>query len=343
MFNKQVVLVVGAGASHDKYGLPLGGQLASGIASDTNFYFEHIVNRPTRGDADLFDEVIYSKFGHDRAKLDLYTAAGHRLSAALGSTISVDDALYQLSDYPEAVQLGKICIMRSILKAERNSNLKLQYERGQPKLDSGRDGWIEQLFSIAITGFKLSEIKYAFKRVTFINFNYDRCIEHYLFWSLQRLGLTVDDASETIQNLNIIRPYGTLGSILDGTPSFLQFGAVPRSDPLDMIKRIRTFTESEALHDKEKLSTALVDASLIIFLGFGFHHQNMKLLTLSPNLQLRRAKVLATVFGVHDANLPELKSTIHAALRVEDIVETHAMTAAEILQKLRMKIDIAAG
>ena len=125
MFNRQVVLVVGAGASHDKYGLPLGGQLASGIANDTNFYFEHIVNRPTRGDAVLFDEVIYRKFSHDRARLDLYTDAGHKLSAALGSTISVDDALDQLSDYPEAVQLGKICVMRSILKAERESVLKI--------------------------------------------------------------------------------------------------------------------------------------------------------------------------------------------------------------------------
>jgi hypothetical protein len=123
MFNKQVVLVVGAGASHDKYELPLGGKLASGIAEATNFMFGHIANRPTQGDADLFDEVIYRKFSHDRAKLDLYTDAGHKLSAALGSTISVDDALYQLSDYPEAVQLGKICIMRSILKAERESAL----------------------------------------------------------------------------------------------------------------------------------------------------------------------------------------------------------------------------
>src|ERR1700743_2999047 len=66
----------------------------------------------------------------------------------------------------------------------------------------------------------------------------------------------------------------------------------------DLINRIRTFTESDALHDKEKLSSALVDASLIAFLGFGFHPQNLKLLALSPIQQLRKAKVLATVVGV---------------------------------------------
>jgi hypothetical protein len=94
MFNKNIVLVVGAGASFDKYGLPLGGQLASSIANDTNFEFGPYVNRPTRGDADLFDSVIYRNFSHDRAKLDLYTDAGHKLTAAIGSTISVDDALH---------------------------------------------------------------------------------------------------------------------------------------------------------------------------------------------------------------------------------------------------------
>jgi|ERR1700722_347809 len=342
MFNKQVVLIVGAGASHDKYGLPLGGHLASGIANDTNFEFGQYANRPIRGDADLFDSVIFRKFRDDRVKLDLYTAAGHKLSAALGSTISVDDALYQLSDYPEAVQLGKICIMRSILKAERESMLKIQ-ANGQPDSDAGRDGWIEQLFSMAITGFKLNEIKHAFKRITFINFNYDRCIEHYLFWSLQRLGLTGDDASDTIQHLNIIRPYGTLGSIVTGAPSFLKFGSSPPSDPFDMIDRIRTFTESDVLHDKEQLSGALLGAALIVFLGFGFHAQNLKLLTLSPNQQRRRAKVLATVFGVHPANLTELTPKLGSALRLDESVETYTMTASELLQKLRMKIDIAAG
>jgi len=111
-----------------------------------------------------------------------------------------------------------------------------------------------------------------------------------------------------------------------------------------MINRIRTFTESDVLHDKEKLSSALHGASLIAFLGFGFHPQNLKLLTLPPDQQLRRVKVLATVLGVHGANLPELTSTLHSALRVDgELVETHAMTASEILQKLRMKITMAVG
>jgi len=249
-----------------------------------------------------------------------------------------------LSDYPEAVQLGKICVMRSILKAERNCNLKIEPRTRLLEPNAGKDGWIEQIFSMAITGFKHSEIKHAFKRITFINFNYDRCIEHYLFHSLQRVGLSADDATEAIQNLNIIRPYGTLGSVLPSSPSFLEFGAVPNHQLFDLIGRIRTFTESDALYDKGKLSQALTEASLIMFLGFGFHPQNLELIALSANQQLRRTKVLATVFGVDGANLPELRSTIHRVLRVaDDMIETHSMSASEILQKLRMKIAMVAG
>jgi hypothetical protein len=71
--------------------------------------------------------------------------------------------------------------------------------------DAGRDGWIEQLFSIAIANHKLSELQNAFNNVTFVNFNYDRCIEQYLFWSLQRIGVPQADAVDIVGRLSIIR------------------------------------------------------------------------------------------------------------------------------------------
>jgi hypothetical protein len=47
---------------------------------------------------------------------------------------------------------------------------------------------------------------------------------------------------------------------------------------------------------------------------------------------------------VHEANLPELIAAISKHLRIDgDATETYSMTASEILQKLRMKITMAAG
>ena len=339
MFNRPIVLIVGAGASHDVYGLPLGGQLASTIAKDTNFFWEHHPFKPTRGSPELFEAVFRRKFGSDNDLLQQYIHAAQKLSAAISSTISIDDALFQLSEFPACIEIGKMCIMRYILAAERNSAIKIDTRLGTPTPDAGREGWIEQIFSMAITGYKLSQIKMAFKNVTFINFNYDRCIEHYIYFALQRLGLSPDDAGEIVRDLNIIRPYGGLGSIFPGNEPHLSFGGTLGADPFSTLGRIRTFTESEVLHDKDILFRALTDASLIMFLGFGFHAQNLELLTLDDPFNVR---VFTTTYGIHDPNIAELKTEIGRTLQTGAArVETFPMTASEILTKLRLKINLA--
>jgi hypothetical protein len=147
MFKKPVVFVVGAGASVD-YEMPLGAGLASKIAEACKFEFNHYSNVPSKGDQDLF-RLLYQRYGNDRAMLDRYTIAGARLAGSIASAISVDDALYQLSDYPEAVHLGKACIFRFILQAEQRSTLKIIPEKGQPPEDAGRKDWMEHVFSMA--------------------------------------------------------------------------------------------------------------------------------------------------------------------------------------------------
>ena len=303
MFNRPVVFVIGAGASAD-YGMPLGGTLATKIASDTDFWFDHGSYRPTRGDADRFD-ILLRKYQNDRTALNRFTEAGRSLSGAILSSVSIDDALYHLSDYPEAVILGKISIIRSILKAEGLSALKIKPETGAPDTDAGRSGWAEQMFSMAISQLKLAQIGSAFDNITFINFNYDRCLEHYLFWSLHRLGIREIDASQIIGKLSIIRPYGTIGSILPNDRSRVPFGA-SQVDPFAIVDRIRTYTESEVLHDKEHLQELLRRAHMCIFLGFGFHRQNVELLTLDSQEGFRAVRTLATVKGIHKANRREM-------------------------------------
>ncbi|WP_029084707.1 hypothetical protein [Bradyrhizobium sp. th.b2] len=340
MFNKPIVLAVGAGASYDQYKLPLGGELAAGIARDTGIAWDDdALDVLNRGSRDLLDN-----FFRTSADSEAILAAAKKLSYAMASTISIDDALFLLSEHPECVKVGKLCIMRAILMAEASSPLRVQSRKGLAH-DAGRDGWIEQIFSMAITGYKLSQIvEHAFKNITFVIFNYDRCVEHYLFWSLRRLEVTLPDAQAAIENLNIIRPYGGLRPIFRDSGSNLVFGAAPQQDLWDRIGRIRTFTESEVLHDGGALSKALSNAQMILFLGFGFHPQNLELLSLGGPHPNAHVKVLATTFGVHEANIPELKKASSKTLHTSDRnIETHPMTASEILTKLRPKINLALG
>jgi hypothetical protein len=279
------------------------------------------------------------EYQQDRQRLERFTITGNELSAAISSAISVDDALFQLSENQDAVTLGKLCIIRSILKAERNSTLVLSSKTGRLDEASGSDGWIEQLFSMAISGVKKSEISSAFDKITFVNFNYDRCIEHYLFWALQRVGIEEDAASLIVGSLKMIRPYGSVGPLLRNSPGYVSFGG--SVDSFRSIGRIRTYTESEALHDNLHLIGALQEADLVIFLGFGFHPQNLNLLQLPDP---RQKFVMATVRKVHEANRPDIASAVAGRLRIDARhVELFDMTAPEMLRDLRPKIMMRAG
>jgi len=340
MFKKPVVFIIGAGASAD-YGMPLGGQLASSVAADVDFHFPDNFGPIERGDAALFQH-LQTHFPRDQLQRFLF--AGRQLAATISSAASVDDALYQLSDYPEAIMLGKVGVVRSIARAERNSELKIIPETRRMRERAGMDGWIEQMFSMAISGYKLAELHRAFENVTFVNFNYDRCLEHYIGNSLQRVGVFERDAENIVDGLNIIRPYGTLGSI-KLEPGSLSFGNTNLVAAFNALTRIRTFTESEALHDKEQLRSAMSAASMFIFLGFGFHRQNLELLSVLQELNVRSdVQVLATVFGVESANLAQLRAALFDLLKVHELqIFLLEKTAGQMLRDLRLKITMAVG
>jgi hypothetical protein len=339
VFKKPVVFIVGAGANVD-YRMPLGGQLASSIAEAVNFHIEGGALK--KGDAALYAH-LRDYFAQDRVrKLFL---VGRQLAATLSSAASIDDALYQLSDNPEAVLLGKVSIVRAIAKAEANSELKLMRDTGCMEAGAGMNGWIEQVFSMAISECRQADYSKAFENITFVNFNYDRCIEHYLVNALQRVGINENDAENIVGNLHIIRPYGTLGSIKRHAPELLSFGNSIIGAAFNALTRIRTFTESEALHDNEQLQRAMSVAKMFIFLGFGFHRQNLELLSVLKEVPIRSdVQVLATVYGVDPANLDQLRTTLWPMLQVNPRqVFLLDKTAGQMLRDLRLRIMMAVG
>lgn len=339
MFKQPTVVVIGAGAGVE-YDMPLGCALAGRIAQDLRFRFDRWKSSdPISGDPELY-RLLRIRFQDERDNVGRFVNLGRQLAAVLTSSISIDDALFQLSETPEAVTLGKVCIVRSILSAEANSTLKLSDRHAGPEASAGLNGWIEQLFSMSISGFRQSELEHAFDKLTFVSFNYDRCLEHYLYWALRRIGLDEPRAATIIANLNIIRPYGGVGSILQSSPDYVPYGR--EIDPFNAISRIRTYTESETIHDGSKLEYALETAKLVMFLGFGFHAQNMDLLRASSS---KYRQVMGTVKNVHPGNTPAIAAEIASKLRCEDSdrVELFNMTTPEMLRDLRPKILLTVG
>jgi len=337
LFNKSIVFVIGAGASYE-YGLPLGGTLKSEIAQKVRFRFEY-GNRLVSGDHDLLNHI--RRRVPDRERQNDYTRAANVLAAAIGTFISVDEALHYVGATPEAVEIGKMAIVGQILEAERNSDLAISRETGRLDVDHLDGRWLSELLSMALSGIQRSKLRTVFDRVTFINFNYDRCIEHYLYWALQeRASATADEAKEIVQNLNMIRPYGSIGALSFNNSDQHSFGAASYFDPFTRIDAMRTYTEQRPLHDTDVLQAALVDARMIVFLGFGFHATNIDLL--QTGSRKSGAAVLGTIKGIHRENHDVIRARIKTNLRlVGDTVSLLDMTASELLRELRQRILIS--
>jgi hypothetical protein len=118
--------------------------------------------------------------------------------------------------------------------------------------------------------------------VKFIVFNYDRCIEHFLYHALQAYyGLNEGNATSVLERLTFYHPYGSVGPLpWMHQPRAVAYGEEVNADQfLESASQIETFTEgtdpeSSAVADIQRCAGG---ASRVVFLGFAFHRQNLKL------------------------------------------------------------------
>jgi len=94
--------------------------------------------------------------------------------------------------------------------------------------------------------------------------------------------LNENSAAEIINNLTIIHPYGTVGSLQwqkHTSTTSVEFGGELRIGQLiEYAQRIRTFTEGAHSEYIEPLRRNMQNTDRLVFLGFAFHRLNMKLL-----------------------------------------------------------------
>lgn len=333
MFRQKVVFVIGAGASYE-YKLPLGSELKDRIAAAVRFRFEY-GDRLVGGDPNLRDHIRRHVNG-DRARSDDYTRAANLLASAIPTFVSVDEALHYVSGTAEAVEVGKIAIIDQILAAERGS--KLAFDRNNGRVQVPHDGWLAEMLSIAAAGLKRDELSTVFDHVTFVNFNYDRVIEQYLYWALQEsLSASAEEAAGIVSRLNILRPYGSIGKFSPNFSDQFAFGTTAHFDPFARLGSLGTYTDQKPMHDLAAMQNAIHGAKLIIFLGFGYHNSNVDLI---QHMQGNGSGVvMGTVTGIHKSNHDLICRRIAENLKIHvDRITPFDMKAAEILRELRPRI-----
>ena len=334
MFHQYIAIVVGAGASAE-YGMPTGAALKNKVASGVRFASRRLE------DQDL-NAALSSLYANCR---DAYKTAGEELAQHILSGVpSIDDALTWFSSRQEVVDIGKTVIAYEILKAERSSPLYSGTLELAPNKNFD-DTWMPHFLSMVMSGHKNENAESAFEKVYIINFNYDRSIEHFLYSELQyRYGISDSRSKRIVTELNMFRPYGTIGNLPWQPGAGLAFGESPQPARLfEASTNIFTFSEGATEKVRSQIQAALARARVCIFIGFGFHTQNMNLLRSGSAEAWRRA--YATVKGISPENHRDLAFGI---AQIVGCLEPHMpklldWTAHKLLTDLRPALMAASA
>jgi len=309
--SKRTVFVIGAGASAE-VGLPTGDELKENIANlmPTFSYDYDEYNysmRPTSGDYTLIE-----CFNNNQK----YYEAAKRIKESLILAASIDQFIHKNrydnnTSKPNdiLIRCAKLAIAKAILKAEKESKLyceDINKANLSINFDDIKNTWYIPFFQLITGDCTANELEERFKLITLIIFNYDRCIEHFLFYALiEEYDISFDKALELIQKINIYHPYGKVGDILYPHNQFIEliltnidgenfhvsslqsiegtmFGEdEPTPEKLSRIaNNIKTFTESTDDETSQAIKKDILLAGRLIFLGFAFHELNMKIINI---------------------------------------------------------------
>jgi hypothetical protein len=313
MFTSKTVFIVGAGASSE-VGLPVGRELTSRISKLLNLHIDW--EQVKSGDAQIYEtlkQLIHRE--PDKWHGNRLIASARHIGEAMELATSIDTFLESFSGDHERITLGKLGIAKAILLAERSSSLAPAKQGTQPfAIKTVADTWYVSLAQQLFSGVPVKHVAAAFDNVSFIDFNYDRCIPTFLIRALQTyFELSVGSAEEIVRRVAVVHPYGSLGEIFTSSRDRVCFGDT-NVDLASVASRIDTF--SETARDAATLHTIrrrVDEAETLVFLGFGFHPQNLDVLT-SPESSVRnagrKARVLATTKGLSNSDSTIVQSML---------------------------------
>jgi len=308
----QTVFVLGAGASKE-FGLPLGSDLQLTIADMMDMRFEYRDQKS--GDPQIYN-LARKFFCDEDVKL---VPSSWLIRDGLRLTDSIDNFMEKHAQNRAVQLLGKLAIAKTISEAEHRSSLFVDKSNSYNKLDLRglSETWVVKLFRHIQRGVSAEDIESVFQDVSFIVFNYDRCLEYFLIWALQMVfDCTEQQAAKIVQNANIYHPYGSLGLLprMDSSSEpTLEFGA-ERFDLLEIAKRIVTY--GEQIEENEGLNAArswVDEAQQVVFLGFGFHPQNSRLIV--PQAKSKKTtQVIGSAFLESDFNQERIGDSLRSLL-----------------------------
>ena len=224
-------------------------------------------------------------------------------------------------------QCGKLAITRCILQAERSSNLYVDPSNIFNTINFKRSAqtWFNAFFQLLTENSNEDDLLERFSKVAIVCFNYDRCIEHYLFSSLKNYyDLPNETAVQILGALQIYHPYGVVGTLpWQQVGNSISYGGSPQPAQLiELAKGLKTFTEGVNPEHSEIIAvrSTLANARRIAFLGFAFHDLNLDLLFPKGDGGVKPigCHVYATADGISDSDIKLVSKDIHLRSGIRD-------------------------
>jgi hypothetical protein len=291
MFNRRTLFVCGAGTSFEA-GLPLGVGLAEAIATKMDVRYDRGgYQQVGSGDFNLYDDIKQALPNQHNE----HQQAAWVIRNGLGFAQSIDDFLDQHRSNAHINTYGKAAIVKTVLEAEQASDLYFNpFEGGRFRGEELANTWFVKFMYMLGRGIPKENVRQIFDNISFIVFNYDRCIEFFLFHALQRLyNIGENEASAIMDDLSIIHPYGSIGSLRE-----VPFGTT-RADYVGLAKRIRTYTEQ--IEIAGEIAVEVARAQSIVFLGFAYHSQNLQIIR--PQAPVPMIPVYGTAYKMSNSDI----------------------------------------
>lgn len=316
---KSLVVVLGAGASNEVH-LPLGSELMQKIdvalAVQHNNYGELVFSSRILEQATA---ALAKRVDAPSRNLSDYYLASEAIREGMSLAPSIDNFIDIHRDNPVVAACGKLAIALCILKAEHGSPLRYDTSNANNTINFGNldNTWFNAFFRLLTINRHKNDLAEHLRRITIINFNYDRCVEQYLYHALQRLYQESPSwAAETMKALDIYHPYGRVGALpwMSERPK-AEYGVIPSPETLVLLsKDLLTFTEGTDAKksDIECIRRDMAEAKRVAFLGFAFHRLNLELLfdgRTDGSIQSGRP-IFATAIGISDFNCEAISSEI---------------------------------
>ncbi|MBR0793335.1 hypothetical protein JQ631_30020 [Bradyrhizobium manausense] len=312
MFRGKTAFVIGAGAGVD-ISMPTGKALIEEIEKRLTFGRAEQGSRRGLNGERLNDAILRASA---MRKIDTKQLFGAAASIAQGAHhMGSIDTYIHAHGHNELIKLvGKMAIVDVILDYERKCDVFIDWTKHPFNFkneEKVRKSWLATFMNSLVQGVTVQgSLDSIFNSIAIINFNYDRCVEQYLWKSLQRsFGVPEERASELMSKLVIHHPYGAIADLKwKGVANGLHLGGDPHDEycvDIDLLSQgIKTFNEEVSGGGAiEEVRTFLEEAKHVVFLGFHFHRQNVELI--APKSHGRKIGVKHAYASTYGRSAPE--------------------------------------